>query len=73
MTGSADKPGAVCAGRIAELRCPDMTKGGFSAATHRRHDQLVAAAGAAIDLVAIAEFQILAHADADFAQPRARR
>src|SRR6266404_4281408 len=44
---------------------------GTLAATHRRHEQLVAPAGTAVDLVAVAEFQVLAHADADLAQPGA--
>src|SRR5262249_15689888 len=38
-------------------------------ASHRRHDQLLAPAGAAIHLIAIAEAQVLGHADAHFAQP----
>src|ERR1700682_6588532 len=38
-------------------------------AAHRRHLHLLAAAGAAIDFVAGAELQILAHADPDFAEP----
>src|SRR6478735_142954 len=37
---------------------------------HRRHDDLVAAAGAAIDFLAGTELQILAHADTHFAEPR---
>src|SRR5258708_27004422 len=41
------------------------------AAAHRRHRHLIAPAGPAVELVAGAELQILAHADAHFAQPRA--
>ena len=41
-----------------------------SPAPHRRHLDLVAAAGAAIDFLAGAELQILAHAEAHFAQAR---
>src|SRR5258707_10598779 len=37
---------------------------------HRRHCHLVAAAGAAIDFLAGAELQVLAHADPHFAEPR---
>src|SRR5947199_3599658 len=40
-----------------------------SPAAQRRHDDLLAAAGAAIDFLAGAELQVLAHADADLAQP----
>ena len=41
------------------------------AAAHRRHHQPVAAAGAAVDLRAIAEAEILGQADPDLAQPPA--
>src|SRR5712691_9985874 len=40
-----------------------------SSAPDRRHHHLVAPAGAAIDLLAGPELQILAHADAHFAEP----
>ena len=40
-------------------------------AAHRRHHHLVAAAGAAVDFLAGAELQILAHADPHFAEPPA--
>src|SRR6516162_1579838 len=50
-----------------EVGCVSRTR---SAAANRRHQHLVAPAGAAIDLVAGAELQILAHADAHFAQTR---
>src|SRR6476646_12076689 len=49
----------VCARRIAELLCPDMTKGGVAAAPHRRHHHLVAPAGAAVDFLAGAELHVL--------------
>ena len=42
-------------------------------AAHRRHHQLVAPAGAAIDLGAVAELQLARQADAHLAQARARR
>jgi len=44
-------------GRWAELAAPD-----------RRHGDLIERAGLLVDLRAIAEFQVLAHADAHFAQ-----
>src|SRR5947199_8307354 len=47
-------------GRFAAVR---------SAPAHRRHQYFVAAAGAAIDFLAGAELQILAHADPHFAEP----
>src|SRR4029079_13638136 len=72
MAGSADKPGAVCAGRIAELLCPDMTRGGVSAAPHWRHRHRVAPAGTAVDFLAGAELHVLAHADPHLAQAPAR-
>src|SRR5215218_964014 len=37
-------------------------------APHRRHHHFVAAAGAAVDFLAGAELQVLAHADPDFAK-----
>src|SRR6266852_408331 len=48
---------------------PGMTAG-KSAAPHRRHLDLVAAAGAAVDFLAGAELQVLAQADPHLAEPR---
>src|SRR3954452_149403 len=49
---------------------PDIRKGLLPAA-HRRHRDLVATAGAAVDFLAGAELQVLAEADPHFAEPRA--
>src|SRR3954447_493658 len=43
----------------------------LSPAPHRRHQHLVAAAGAAVDFLAGAELQVLAQADPDFTEPPA--
>src|SRR5207244_10398534 len=48
---------------------PGMTS--LLPAPHRRHQHLVAAAGAAVDLLAGAELQVLAQADPHFAEPLA--
>ena len=43
-------------------------RGRISPAPHRRHHHLVAAAGAAVDLLAGAELEVLVHADPHFAE-----
>src|SRR5580658_3961732 len=49
------------------LRC---VRGTYrSPAPYRRHHHLVAPAGAAIDFIAVPEFQVLAHADPHLAEP----
>ena len=44
-----------------------------SSAAHRRHQHLVAPAAAAVDFLAGAELQVLAHADPHLAEPRSGR
>src|ERR1700730_3617102 len=76
VLGEQDKGRRGCPGhRRAEATpsfgrlCPDMTAMWKSPATHRRHHHLVTLAGAAVDFIAGAELEILAHADTHFAQP----
>src|ERR1043166_9867939 len=44
----------------------------LSSSAHRRHHELVALAGAAVDLRTLAELEVAREADAHLAQPRAR-
>src|SRR5262249_2009630 len=55
--------------RIAPGPADAQSKRSGLRAAHRRHHQLLAPAGAAIDARAIPEREIARHADADFAQP----
>src|SRR4051812_47599555 len=72
MTGSADRPWASLRRASCVLLCQDRTRAGFSAAADRRHHDLVAPAGAAVDFLAGAELHVFAHADPHLAQAPAR-